>query len=53
MTLKKIVGVIVLFFLIYFVVTQPNQAANFVESIWAMIKWAFTSFGTFLSDLAH
>jgi hypothetical protein len=43
---------IVVIFLIYAVVTNPDAAANIVTAIWEFVLSAFSGFGQFFASLA-
>jgi len=49
---KSILMWIVVIFLIYAVVTNPDQAADVVRAIWDFIYGAFTGFAQFFDNLA-
>ncbi|GEA83481.1 MAG: hypothetical protein NVV70_07535 [Cellulomonas sp.] len=49
---KNILMWIVVIFLIYAVVQNPDKAADVVRSIWDFIYDAFAGFGRFFSNLA-
>ena len=48
---KKVVGLLVLALLIFFVVTQPTAAANSVQRIVAFLRSATVSITTFFQSL--
>ena len=48
---KKVVGVIVVIFVLFFVITQPTASANFVLSILHMLESAANSVVLFLRSL--
>ena len=49
---KSILIWIVVVFLLYAAVTNPDRAAEVVRSIWDFIYGAFAGFGKFFSNLA-
>jgi len=49
---KSILMWIVVIFLLYAVVTNPDRAAEVVENIWDFIYGAFSGFAQFFSNLA-
>jgi hypothetical protein len=48
-SLRRIVGFLLVVFLIFFILTQPVAAANLVSSILATLRGWATNFGTFIS----
>ena len=48
-TLRRIVGFLLVAFLIFFILTQPVAAANVLSSILATLRVWATNFGTFVS----
>jgi len=50
---KKIVGFLAIVFLIFFVVTRPNSAANSVESIGNFLTDAGSSLSTFFEEIIN
>jgi len=42
---------LVVIFLVYAIVTDPERAANVVTSIWEFIAGAFAGFGQFFSSI--
>jgi hypothetical protein len=51
MTLRRIVGFLVLALIIFFIVTQPESAADAVRAIAATLKDAAESITTFFTEL--
>ncbi len=51
MDVKKIVGLLVIALLIFFVVTQPDSAANSVQNIGTILKDAANSLTHFISRI--
>jgi len=49
---KSILIWIVVIFLLYAVVTNPEQAADVVRSIWDFVYGAFSGFARFFDDLS-
>jgi hypothetical protein len=47
--LRRIVGLLLVVFLIFFILTQPVAAANVLSSIAATLRTWATNFGTFIS----
>ena len=47
--LRRIVGFLLVAFLIFFILTQPVAAANVLSSILATLRVWATNFGTFVS----
>ena len=48
--LRRIVGFLLVAFLIFFILTQPVAAAGLVSSILATLRVWATNFGTFISS---
>jgi hypothetical protein len=48
--LRRIVGFLLVAFLIFFILTQPVAAANLLSSILATLRTWATNFGTFISS---
>jgi hypothetical protein len=51
MTTKKVVGWILAIFVLFFIVTQPNQAADIAHSLWNGIVNIFHGIANFVSSL--
>ncbi len=51
MTTKKVVGWLVVIFVVFFIVTQPSQAANIAHDLWNGIINIFHGIGDFISSL--
>lgn len=51
MDTKKIVGVLAVAFLIFFVVTQPSQAADITHTLWDGIVNIAHGIANFISNL--
>lgn len=51
MPVKKIVGWLVVIFLVYYLLSQPAGAANAMHGLFNMLKSAGTSLATFLDSL--
>ena len=51
MTLRRIVGFLVLALIIFFVITQPRSAADVVQSLGATLRDAAESITTFFQEL--
>lgn len=51
MTIRKIVGVLAIALLIFFVVTQPGSAADTVQNIGSILYNAASSVVTFFTEL--
>ena len=51
MNLKRIVGFLVLALLIFFIITQPESAADSVQNIGATLRDAAKSITTFFTEL--
>lgn len=51
MNVRKIVGLLVIALLIFFVVTQPGAAANSLQNIGGILADAANSIVTFLTEL--
>ncbi|HWM57237.1 MAG TPA: hypothetical protein VNO83_05335 [Pseudonocardia sp.] len=51
MDLKRIVGFLVLALIIFFIITQPESAADAVRSIGATLRDAADSITTFFTEL--
>ncbi|HVH21555.1 MAG TPA: hypothetical protein VNA11_03780 [Pseudonocardia sp.] len=51
MNLRKIVGFLVLALVIFFIITQPETAADSVQTIGATLRDAATSITTFFTAL--
>lgn len=34
MTVRRVIGILIALFVLFFIVTQPTQAANIVHTIW-------------------
>ncbi len=48
---KKLIGGIVIALLLYYLVTQPTDAANAVNGLFALLRQAAESFITFLRNV--
>lgn len=53
MTVRKIVGLLVIALLIFFVVTQPSSAAQSLQNIGGLLADAFSSIITFFTELTN
>ncbi|HEY2194620.1 MAG TPA: hypothetical protein VGH76_20300 [Actinomycetospora sp.] len=51
MDVKKLVGAIVVIFVLFFIITQPHAAANFVLEILHFLEYIALSIITFLKSL--
>ena len=51
MKMKNVVGWLVVIFVVFFIVTQPSQAANIAHNIWDGIVNIFHGIGDFISSL--
>ena len=51
--LKTLLIWIVAIFLVYAIVTSPDRAADLVRALWDIVVSAFTSFGTFFTNLTE
>ena len=51
MNLRKIVGFLVLALVIFFIITQPETAADSVQTIGATLRDAANSITTFFTEL--
>ena len=51
MSLRRIVGFLVLVLFLFFIITQPTAAANFVQTIGATLRNAAESITTFFTSL--
>ena len=51
MTTKKVVGWLVLIFVVFFIVTQPSQAANIAHDLWNGVVNIFHGISDFVSSL--
>ena len=49
--MKKVIAWLVVLFVLFFIVTQPNQAADITRTIWHAIVNIFHGIGDFLSSL--
>lgn len=50
-TTKQLVGYVALIFVIFFVVTQPNQAADITHALWHGTVNVFHGLGNFVDKL--
>jgi hypothetical protein len=51
MKLNKVIGWLLLIFVVFFIVTQPSQAADIAHSLWNGIVNIFHGIGDFVSNL--
>jgi hypothetical protein len=51
MTTKKVVGWLLAIFVIFFIVTQPSQAADIAHSMWNVIVNVFHGIADFVTSL--
>jgi hypothetical protein len=51
MNLKKIVGFLVVIFVLFWIISQPGNASSSVNSILANLKSAGTSIATFMTNV--
>ncbi|HEY2220754.1 hypothetical protein [Actinomycetospora sp.] len=51
MDVKKLVIAVVVIFVLFFVISQPQAAANLVQNILSLLESAATSVVTFLREL--
>ena len=51
MTLKQVVGWLVVIFLIFYIVTQPTQAADATRNLWNLLVDIGHGFADFLTAL--
>ena len=51
MNLKKIIGFLVIIFVLFVVITQPTVAANTVSNILGLLRDAAVSISTFFQSL--
>ncbi|BCJ46572.1 hypothetical protein GCM10010168_39050 [Actinoplanes ianthinogenes] len=51
--MKKVLGWVLLFLLVFWIGTSPGPAADVARSIWDGIANIFTNIGTFFVELAN
>ncbi len=51
MNVKKIVGLLAIAFLLFFIITQPTNSAGIVQSILGTLRDAAEAVATFLQNL--
>ncbi|MBB4740807.1 hypothetical protein BJY16_004266 [Actinoplanes octamycinicus] len=51
--MKKVLGWVLLFLLVFWIGTSPGPAADVARSIWDGITNIFTNIGTFFVELAN
>jgi hypothetical protein len=51
MPVKKIVGWVVVIFLVYYLLTRPTGAANAMQNLFGLLKDAGSSLATFFNNL--
>ena len=50
-TTKQVVGWLIVIFLIFYIVTQPSQAADIAHNIWDVAVNVYHGIANFISDL--